>query len=521
MQAEANLRRRGLFALAGVLLLLSACAKRDLASPPPPPPPPAPAPAPELPPESMETPPLPRDFPSGSREDDPRGDEIPEEYSETDLPMVVEAPVAELEPALPESVASAPESPIERPALIDKRLRYVTVYYGTNRTRGAGCDQIDRARWRSEVDCKPNGFYGGRTAIGAAPNDSGLEVGSLTVTFPPEHEIGKIERPLSVFSFTLRAEHPDRDVMISELQSFSHDYHRWIQELKATHRRQAFIYVHGYATRFDEAARRAAQIAYDLDYDLEPDFEGLALFYSWPSRGETDAYLADYDAAFDAVTPFNQFLDLIKLQAGIEQVHVIAHSMGNRLVVNALNLRPQPSQPLIGQLVLAAPDIWATEFKTRFLNKLPRLAERVTLYVSDRDRALQLSSGIREDEPRAGQTSGGLLLVQAPGFEAIDASMLPTDFLGHSYYANNDSMLSDIYCLLKGVPARLRPLLMPHEPAWRFRPAGERAQIQAGCQSPIRPLLEKPLGWWVWALAAAALLALAILARRLYARSFG
>ena len=59
--------------------------------------------------------------------------------------------------------------------------------------------------------------------------------------------------------------------------------------LEATGRDQAFIYVHGFQTSFDQAARRAAQLAYDLDFDLEADFRGVPMLFSWPSRGRSPA----------------------------------------------------------------------------------------------------------------------------------------------------------------------------------------------------------------------------------------
>ena len=65
---------------------------------------------------------------------------------------------------------------------------------------------------------------------------------------------------------------------------------------------------------------------------------------------------------------------MVKKQAGIRRVHVIAHSMGNRVVAEALYARGQRAEPLVDQLVLAAPDVWASRFRNRFLRTLPNLA---------------------------------------------------------------------------------------------------------------------------------------------------
>lgn len=382
--------------------------------------------------------------------------------------------------------------PRERPApvLVDKNLRFVRVFYGTNRGRTEPCAEVAAARWDDPGRCRPGAYYGGLPAEDAGDGTLGLEVGTLAVTFPPRHTPGKIERPLQVFSFSLREEDPDKDVVISELRSFGTDHAAWARELRAAGRDQVFIYVHGFETTFDEAARRAAQLAYDLDFDLEKDFRGVPMLFSWPSRGKLEAYALDYDASFESIDAFNLFLDVVKKQAGIRRVHVIAHSMGNRVVAEALYARSQSAEPLVDQLVLAAPDVWASRFKNRFLRTLPNLAARVTLYVSDQDRALDASRRIRMDEPRAGQVAGGLLEASrgVDRFDAINASTLRTDFLGHGYYASSASMLSDIYCLLKGTPAQGRPLLSIAGAAWQFRPPGELERLDpAACAVASSP----------------------------------
>ncbi|HEX4954717.1 MAG TPA: alpha/beta hydrolase [Thermoanaerobaculia bacterium] len=423
----------------------------------------------------------------------------------------------------PADLRRAPRPP-QAPPLVDKKLRSVRLFYGTNRARIEGCEGVSTVSRRTASGrCRTSAYYGGVMLPSPEEGTAGLEVGTLAVTFPPIHGKGKIERPLEVFSFRLRGEDPDQHVVISELRSFGSDFAAWARELRATGRDQAFIYVHGFEHTFEKAALRAAQIAYDLDFDVEEDFRGVPMLFSWPSRGGIDAYGVDYDVSFESIDAFNRFLDLVKHEAGIRQVHVIAHSMGNRVVTEALLARAERQQvgPLVDQLVLAAPDVWASRFKNKFLRTLPRLAARVTLYVSNQDRALIASSKIRKDEPRAGQVEGGLLEASrgVERFDAINASTLETDFLGHGYYASHGSMLGDIYCLLKGTPAAGRPLLLLAGPAWQFRPPVELAALAAGaCRAaaPAPPAaipIPEPAAFpWlpVWVLLGAALVVLVI-----------
>jgi hypothetical protein len=185
--------------------------------------------------------------------------------------------------------------------------------------------------------------------------------------------------------------------------------------------------------------------------------------------------------------------------------------MGNRLVANALAGRLGPPSHPVDQLVLAAPDIWSREFRRSFLKKLPQLVTRVTLYVSDRDRALIAASKIRKGEPRAGQVEGGLLKEggSVKGFDAVDASDLSSDFLGHSYYASNP-MLSDIYCLLKGIPPEGRPLILKAGTAWTFKQGEDLKKLAlAGAACEVPALVVFPTQWGTWWIAAPAIFVIA------------
>lgn len=374
-----------------------------------------------------------------------------------------------LEGAVAGTVEERPAVPAVAPPLplVDRELRSVTVYYGTDRARGAACRETDRALASAARGCLPGAFYG--TA------QDGLEVGTLRVTMPPGHRSGKIERPFEIFGIRLRDQDPDEDVVLAEVRSYGDDLEGWAATLRETRRHRAFLYVHGYATTFEEAAWRSAQIAWDID------FEGLPILYSWPSAGETVAYFTDYEVVRLAIPPFKRFLRHLAEEGGLDELHVVAHSMGNQLVATALHELAIGGEevPALAELVLAAPDLDADEFRTRFADQLPKLFRRVTVYVSDKDVALRESRRWR-DRPRAGHVEGGLLQARLPGIEVIDASGLETGFLSHSYYADNDSVRADLYCLMTaGVGAVERPLLDFVDPSWRFKPVQVRKALDA------------------------------------------
>jgi esterase/lipase superfamily enzyme len=49
--------------------------------------------------------------------------------------------------------------------------------------------------------------------------------------------------------------------------------------------------VHGFNVSFENALRRTAQIAYDLDFD------GAPFLFSWPSRDSLLSYASDWQSA--------------------------------------------------------------------------------------------------------------------------------------------------------------------------------------------------------------------------------
>jgi esterase/lipase superfamily enzyme len=91
--------------------------------------------------------------------------------------------------------------------------------------------------------------------------------------------------------------------------------------------RHALIFVHGYNVSFENAALRAAQIGFDLS------IKGVMAFFSWPSQGTVDGYLADgatIEVSEDMIADF--MTDFVE-RSNATTVHIIAHSMGNRGVL--------------------------------------------------------------------------------------------------------------------------------------------------------------------------------------------
>ena len=300
---------------------------------------------------------------------------------------------------------------------------------------------------------------------------SNLRCGLCTVSIPRDHEPEALEAP-SILHFEFR-EDPAKHIILQRVDPM--DDAEFKREFGAAAEiaawPEALVFVHGYNVTFEDAARRTAQVAYDIK------FGGLATFYSWPSNGQTFTYSWDEESVQLAVPHFVEFLELIAREGRLKRIHVIAHSMGNRCVLAGLNEKPKLGECRLDQCVFAAPDVDRELFQkqvSRLVN--PELFEinggRLTLYASNRDIALNASQKVHRF-PRAGDARPGVLLAQ--GVESIDASLLETDYLGHSYFGDSPYLVEDLRQLIeKRLPAKVRKSMhqMPigQRHYWEFRP---------------------------------------------------
>ena len=122
-------------------------------------------------------------------------------------------------------------------------------------------------------------------------------------------------------------------------------------------------------------------------------------------------------------------------------------------------------------MILTAPDIDADVFRG-LAAVMRRAARRVTLYASGRDEALKLSHRVHGYQ-RAGDTVPEIVVVD--GLDSIDASAVDTGLLGHSYFADNRSVIADLYNLLRnGLPPEQRYGLLARQGRagrfWAFVP---------------------------------------------------
>ncbi len=314
---------------------------------------------------------------------------------------------------------------------------------------------------------KPAAYGGGFTG----ERHDRITRGRVEVHVPEAHRFGETGSSFwtRLRRFDLRDDHlriqqitqQERDAFFAEIQAVMQDARTGGEPP------HALFFLHGFNVTFEEAAIRAAQIGCDLRV------QGATAFFSWPSRGSVTAYTVDEASIEASERAITEFLVEFTANCGAEKIHVIAHSMGNRGLLRALQRIAAQAETQgkvkFGQIFLAAPDVDRDLFLD--LAQLYREhSERTTLYASDADLPVHLSAKLH-DAPRAGYftpytVAGGVDTVAVPDFDV--------DLLGHSYFAQAEALLYDMGSLLrdnKAPATRQRLEAADHEGAtfWKLR----------------------------------------------------
>jgi len=293
--------------------------------------------------------------------------------------------------------------------------------------------------------------------------DPELHFGSCVVCVPKSHRFGEIGSSWLRRKFrTVVLRREDDTLRIVELQPL--DAEGFVtsirEELGHWQRRTALIFVHGYNVSFGEAALRAAQIGFDLRV------EGITAFFSWPSKGDLIPYTADEASVELAEKHFISFLENLASIHELQEINILAHSMGNRLLLRTVDdlLRSKRAGTLtvpIGQIILAAADVTAEKLKQTAAAYTSLAVRRVTNYSYQADRALLVSRKLH-DQARAGLEPPVFIHT---GVDTISASNLDLDLLGHGYIASAAPLLYDLSQLVhENKPPNKRTRLEPAPP---------------------------------------------------------
>ena len=216
------------------------------------------------------------------------------------------------------------------------------------------------------------------------------------------------------------------------------------------------VYVHGFNNTTESAVHLAVHVANKMR------FAGHVIVFSWPSRGAMSRsnYLSDVATANVSKGAFLELLAALRASPSVDRIHVIAHSLGNRVLTRSLVAMSTPaSSSKLGQIILCSPDVGRTEF-IESVRRITPLVQGATLWASNNDRALRWAPIFGEGGPRAGLIPDGGEPIVMPELATIDVSNETELFaFNHNAYMQVDQLFADLADVLdQGMP---RPWLNP------------------------------------------------------------
>jgi esterase/lipase superfamily enzyme len=278
-------------------------------------------------------------------------------------------------------------------------------------------------------------------AAAQAASTDGTHYALATLTIPPGHRAGSIEEPMWG-----AANARDHIVVAGERELDADEFRAEL----ASHisgrigvNRDVLVCVHGFNTSFAEARDRAAQITADSR------FGGVAVLFTWPTKHELFGYVSDKDSAMASRDALQILLQDISATPGVGKVHVLAHSMGGWLAMEALRQASiAGNRDLgghLGEVMLASPDIDMDVFAAQMGHIRPA---KVTVFATANDRALSLSSAIAQSRLRVGSINPSKpedrQALESLGAKVYDLSSFSDGFIDHAAYADTPDVLHAI-----------------------------------------------------------------------------
>jgi esterase/lipase superfamily enzyme len=234
-----------------------------------------------------------------------------------------------------------------------------------------------------------SGWFGGDRATSLAYLD-------VDVAVPPAHNGGKIRLsytrtdPTRFFTVTQRRDHATEAAFVSALRT----------QLRTQPKgeRDVMLYVHGYNNSFADGVFRTTQLMHDFD------LPGVGVHYSWPSAAHPLGYAYDRDSVLFGRDGLEKLLRLAG-QANPDRIILVGHSLGAMMVMETLRQieirSPTWAAQHLGGVVLVSPDLDIEVFKQQAA-RFAKLPEPFIIFVSQKDRTLQLSSQINGNKTRLG-----------------------------------------------------------------------------------------------------------------------
>jgi esterase/lipase superfamily enzyme len=210
--------------------------------------------------------------------------------------------------------------------------------------------------------------------------------------------------------------------------------------------RDVLLYVHGFNQTFEAAALDAAHLSEGIG------FRGETMLFSWPSKAKLFDYGYDRESAMWSRDALEQVIAALITSPAVGRIHVVAHSIGAMLTMEALRQiyarYGAAAAERVGAVVFAAPDVDMDVFSSS-VERVGYLAPKITLITSSYDRALKLS-GWLTGITRVGAAETAAL--KRLGLRVIDASQQGWGLINHDLFLSNAQIRQVIRRAVDGRP---------------------------------------------------------------------
>lgn len=170
------------------------------------------------------------------------------------------------------------------------------------------------------------------------------------------------------------------------------------RKLAISERNDIYIYVHGYKVGFENPLLVASELWHFLGYD------GVFIAYAWPSTPRTLAYASDLETAVLSANYLKLLIEVLGQETRAENIHIVGYSAGTRVVLNALFQMALTHEALekeaivdelkIGHVILVGSDFDRQLFGAFLDNGLLNVPRKLTVYMSEKDKAMGVSQWV-------------------------------------------------------------------------------------------------------------------------------
>ncbi|MBW8358178.1 MAG: alpha/beta hydrolase [Weeksellaceae bacterium] len=256
-------------------------------------------------------------------------------------------------------------------------------------------------------------------------------------------------------------------------QKMFFDFYRSMLETERGKRGDLLVFIHGYSYTFSDELE--AMETLKKQYVDNPDSPvSNLLLLSWPGSKSVFpyTYIDDKRNSIDAgmvfykmMLKYNEFLKQVLADPELsfcgQRIHLMAHSMGNRLLRSALIcMKSSNIMKVIDQVLLLNSDISVDSFEKEdeSMYKLTKLANRITVYINKSDDILSISTLSKNIlSPRLGKYGPMNINSLPENVNVIDCTKAENDlgtglqkFGDHWGYLSSTQVQRDIIETLKG-----------------------------------------------------------------------